>query len=197
MGYQVLFTDPIPVTVVAAEPPAPPGELPASATEVAAGPALLARVSVWRGPGPQSLAAALALPPVLCAGWYLAWRRRYPDAGRLARQRQSRAARRALTALHQAARQTGRTQAEGVSQAVVLYLRERFDLVPQEPTPEESARWLGHFGYSDAIMERLRQLLEACAADRFGPGPVEGGDRVGPARGLILDLEESPCPPSS
>src|SRR5205085_2072608 len=58
-AFQVLFTDPIPVTVVPAEPPAPPWDLPASATEVAAAPGLFAHVSVWRGPGPVWLAVVL------------------------------------------------------------------------------------------------------------------------------------------
>jgi hypothetical protein len=137
----------------------------------------------------------LVLPPILCVGWYLAWRRLYPDAARLVRQRQSRAARRALAGLDAAARLTGRPRVEAVSAAVVLYLRERFDLVYREPTPGESADWLAHFGISEGLTQRTRQLLQECAAGRFGPQETED-NLAAPARGLVLELEDATCPPS-
>jgi hypothetical protein len=84
-----------------------------------------------------------------------------------------------------------------VSQIVVEYLRERFDLIPQEPTPLESALWLVRFGYAASLTGAVRQLLEECAVARFGPGPTQAGDLAGPAHGLIVALEESPCPPLS
>jgi hypothetical protein len=196
-AFQVIFTDPIPITVVPQEPPILPGDLDTSAAVIATGPGLLAHESPWRGPGLLLLSVVLVVPPLLCAAWYLAWRMAYPDAARLAQQRRSRAARRALASLETAACQGGRARAETVSQAVVLYLRERFDLVPLEPTPQESALWLRRFGYDEALAERLRQLLQECAAVRFGPESEEAGNLVGPARGLVLELEETPCPPSS
>jgi hypothetical protein len=196
-AFQVLFTDPIRLTVTPAEPPIRQGDLPSSVREVASGSAVLARVSSWHGPGPVLVVVVLGLPPILCAGWYLAWRRLYPDAAYQARQRQSRAARRALAALQTAARQTGREQAEGISQVMIVYLRERFGLIPLEPTPQESALWLRRFGYNEAVTQRLRQLLEQCAAVRFGPDSAADNDLVEPVRGLIIDLEEPSCPPSS
>jgi hypothetical protein len=196
-AFQVVFTDPVRLTVTPPEPPVVPGELPPTMLEVDTGPPLLARVSRWSGPGPMLVVAVLALPPLLCAGWYLAWRRLYPDALLLSRQRRSWAAQRALAALDAAQRRTGRAQAESVSSAVVLYLRERFDLVPLEPTPQESARWLERFGYPETLTERLQLLLEGCAAARFGPAPAPDSDLAGPAQGLIVELEESSCPPLS
>jgi hypothetical protein len=196
-AFQVLFTDPVRLTVIPPEPIRPPGDPPPGVLQVAGGPRLRAHVRPWHGPGRALLAAVLVPPPLLGLGWYLAWRWLYPDAARLARQRRSRAARRALVGLDGAARLGGRAHAEAVSAAVVLYLRERFDLAVQEPTPGECADWLARFGLAEVLTERLRLLLEDCTAARFGPGEVEGSDLASPARGLVIDLEDATCPPSS
>ncbi len=195
-AFQVLFTDPIRLTVTPPEVRRPDNDLPDSVLDVAGGPGLFARDAPWHGPEIGVLVAVLGLPPLVGAGWYLAWRRLYPDAGRLARQRRSRAARRALAALAGADRLAGRARAEAVSGAVVLYLRERFDLVYQEPTPGESAEWLARFGIAGSLTERLGQLLQRCAAGRFGPVDEEDSDLPALARGLVLELEDATCPSS-
>jgi hypothetical protein len=71
------------------------------------------------------------IPPVLGGAWVLLWRWRYPDEARLARIRQSRAARRALARL---------LRSEGTKATVTVfleYLRERFGVEDWRTTPEE------------------------------------------------------------
>src|SRR5262249_33082171 len=107
-GYQATYTKVIPLTVkprssveaTEARGPSGPPRLPEAFYQVGEAPAaVLRQEEPFTWPGPLSLAVLLLLPPALCAGWYGLWHRRYPDAARLARQRQSRAARQALHAL--------------------------------------------------------------------------------------------------
>src|SRR5205823_410044 len=141
-GFQVIWTDAVPLTVTPAEPPVPPDDLPPTIIALTTGPVILADRSVWTGPGPPLLAGVVGAPPLLCVVWYVAWRRANPDAARRASQRRSRAARRALAALKTAERLQGKARAEATSKAVVAYLHERFDLPIAEPTPDEAADWL-------------------------------------------------------
>src|SRR5262245_60461920 len=77
--------------------------------------------------------AIMLFGPLAALGWYLVWRRIYPDAARLARMRRSRVARRALDAIRKAARTPDPPATIG--NAVLGYLRMRFPLPESAATP--------------------------------------------------------------
>jgi hypothetical protein len=157
--------------------------------ELATGPQVLRRTdSGW--PGLPALLALVLAPPALCGLWYVWWRRRYPDSGRLARRRRSRAAEQALRGLHALERADGRR----VADLFAGYLRERLELSAAEPTPREAARHVRRHGASAALARRTAELLRACDALRFAPAPPEEQEDVAAgAERLILALEAEPC----
>lgn len=194
-GFQVIWTDPVAIQVSPTEGP-DVRVLSDRVQTLATGPAVLADRRAWDGPGPALLTASLAAPPLGCLVWYVVWRRTYPDAARRARQRRSRAARRAFAALQGASRLEGKAHAEAVARAVVAYLQERFDLPVREPTPDEASAWLAGQGVAEPLRGSLRSLLAGCAAGRFAN---EGGtpDLAEQARAFITAVEEPPCTPPS
>jgi hypothetical protein len=196
-GFQVIWTDPIPLRVATAERLAPPVEAPEDALAVVPGERVLRVRPAWSGPGVALLAISLAGPPGCCLVWYLAWRRRYPDAARLVHEHRSRAARQALRALEVARRQHGRRCAEAAAAALGEYLRARFEFPGVEPGPDEAAAWLLARGVNPEAAGRVRRLLAACAAGRFQPERDLADDLPGRCRDWIISIEEEPCPPSS
>ena len=98
-GFQVAYTDPIPLTVKPHEIYAVPLNAPDNLLRLATGSELLAVQKPGPAPDAWVMALLLLAPPLLCAAWYFAWRRLYPDAAGMARQRRSHAARRALHSL--------------------------------------------------------------------------------------------------
>ncbi|MGL4549820.1 MAG: hypothetical protein ACRC33_01425, partial [Gemmataceae bacterium] len=187
-GYQLLYTDPIPLTVRPAEKVGPPPDYPPEVTEPASGPGLLARRGPWRV-GVAQVLAALVAPPLGCAVWYALWRRLYPDDARAARLRRGRAARRAMDALARSPSQ------EAVVTALAGYLGERFGAVPPTPTPDEAADVLRRADLP-ALADRLRAAWARADEARFAAEPAArlSADE---ARRLVLDIEEAACPPSS
>lgn len=187
-AFQVIWTDAVPLEV------SPPEEMErfvnASGPMLwrAKSPGVLADESPWSGPGRVVLASVVAGPPLLSVAWYLAWRRANPDAARRAAQRRSRAAQRAASALKAAERLKGKPRAEATARAVIVYLRERFDLPIAEPTPDEAAAWLERSGFAG---DDLNRLLRECASERFGldAGPA---DVVAAARAFLTTIEEPP-----
>jgi hypothetical protein len=195
-GFQVIYTDPIPLRV--GGPPvtmARPVRGFEGAFEVAGGPAVLARQTVWQAPGTGELALYLLAPPLLSAGWYLAWRRLWPDAARQALHRRSRAARHALAALRSATALAPRPRAERVAEVVADYLRQRFDLPAGEPTPPEAAARLAQHGCHAELTERAERFFRACDEARFLPQAAPT-NLVEAAEELILAVEAtwSPLP---
>jgi hypothetical protein len=189
-AFQVIWTDPIPLTVGAPEPVEVDQDLPDSILEVATGPGVLAERIPWQLPGPVVLTALLSGPPLVCFAWYWLWRRMYPDAARRAHLRRSQAAARALRALSMIAPRTGADRGDQVAAAVAGYLRERFDLIPAEPTPGEATERLLAHGMPADLAEEAGQVLGNCAAYRFPPAPIEEADLVEQAKAFILTLEE-------
>ena len=151
-----------------------------------------------RGRRPASWPAVLLLaPPLLCGAWYLCWRRLYPDAARVARQRRSLAARRALRRLRGARRLPSVQQAARSAAVAADYLRARFDAPAEEPTPDEAAACLGRAGCSSALAEQAAAFFRACDAARFAPdGPAVRADLTAEAAAFILAVEAETWPPS-
>ncbi len=195
-GFQVVYTDPIPLQVSEHAVYAVPLQAPEFAYQLATGPELLAERTPWRLPGPAWLALLLAAPPLLCAAWYAGWRRLNPDAARRAAQRRSRAARLALEALRGARRVPAEQQAVRAAAAVSDYFRERLDLTVAEPTPAEVAGFLKGKGLSVGLTEQAAHFFEQCDVARFLPAPEgQGADLADEASRVILAVEAETCPP--
>jgi hypothetical protein len=184
-------------TPSAGTPEVPALKAPESVYRIVEGPAVLRRPSAWDHAGPVVAAVALAGVPLLCAGWYVLWRRRYPDAARLARKRRSLAARQALRALEALPKQPPDEQARQAAAIVALYLRERVELTTVAPTPEEAALRLRQAGLSAGSSDAVADFLRSCDAARFAPEALRSslgaGGWAGTASDLILTLEEEPC----
>jgi hypothetical protein len=189
-GFQVVFTDPVPLKVRPREAFQTPLAVPENLFQLGTGRALLARQTPWSPPGLLGAAFLLAAPPILCWVWFVWWRRRYPDSARVSRQRRSRAAREALRLLEQAGRQTPAEQAELAAAAVAGYLQQRLDLPVAEPTPAETAGHLLKVGCSLDLTAQAEEFFRACDAVRFRPaaGP-NGTELVQTASRFILALE--------
>ncbi len=200
-GFQVLYTDPIPLRVLPHDTVQVPVQGPERAFVLAKGPAVLERQTPWTPPRPGTIAALLLAPPLGCIVWYLLWRRMYPDAARLASQRRSRAARRALNALRAARRLDAERRAARIAAIVAGYLQQRLDLASAEPTPHEVALLFVQHGYSSELTEQAIDFFETCDRARFLP--VDSGNGVSPtelhnaAFQFILAVEAETCAPLS
>jgi hypothetical protein len=193
-GFQVIYTDPIPLRVLPHETVQVPVRAPESAFVLATGPAVLERQTSWTPPGIGTSAALLLTPPAACVVWYLCWRRLYPDAARQASQRRSRAARRALQMLRAARRIDAEPRAERTAAILTGYLQERLDLTIAEPTPREVAVLFAERGCSPAVTAHAVHLFEACDRARFLPAAAsEQVDLTDAAVPFILSVEEATC----
>jgi hypothetical protein len=201
-SYQTAYARGVRLTVKPADTVSPveggsapaPVRVPESVYQLAEGPAVLGRPSAW--PLMEPVAAGLVLlgAPVLCIGWYLVWRRLYPDAARLAWQRRSQAAQHALRALHALGKQAPGEQARRAAAIVAGYLRQRVDLPAVTPTPEEAAAHLRRAGITPDVTGAVARFFETCDAVRFAPDPSPQPDAWGAsAERLILTLEAEPC----
>jgi len=172
-------------------PPAKPIAAPESFFVQAAGPEVLRRQEPFALPSLPVLALLLLLPPLLAVAWCVVWKRWYPDAARLARLRQSRAAVEALTALRSL-----KSPAAGPAAAIVAhYLRDRFGLGPAEPTPAEVGECLRRAGLPGAAAV---DFFRSCDEVRFAPAGVHAVARwQESAQQLIAALEAESCTPSS
>jgi hypothetical protein len=193
-GFQVIYTDPIPLRVLPRETVQVPVRAPENAFVVATGSAVLERQTLWTPPRIGPAAALLLSPPAVCIVWYLCWRRLYPDAARQASQRRSRAARRALQMLRTARRLDAEQRAERTASILTGYLQERLDLTVAEPTPREVAALFAQRDCSPALTAQAIHLFEACDRARFLPvaasEPVDLADAAVP---FILAVEEETC----
>jgi hypothetical protein len=191
--FQVDYTEPIPLTVRRVEAVPVPIDAADVTYELATGPTVLARESPWALPSVPVLLLLALSPPLACAAWYIAWKRLYPDAARLARRRRSRAASQALQALRRGrpGRLTPEQRAALAARTVADYLHQRFDLAPAEPTPDETADHLKGASCSSGLIERAANFFRACDAARFLPDEAAAStDLPAEAVQLILAVEE-------
>jgi hypothetical protein len=205
-SFQTLYAPRTPLTVKPAEAEtaatgAPKDvaslQAPESVYRLSEGPAVLRRPSGWAFAGPVAAGVVLVGMPLFSVGWYLAWRRLYPDAARRARQRRSLAARHALRALDGLRKHAPDEQPRQAAAIVALYLRERVELPGAAPTPEEAAAHLRRAGISPAVSDTVAGFFRSCDVARFAPaalredGPA-AGDWAAAASSLILTLEADP-----
>jgi hypothetical protein len=127
------------------------------------------------------------MAPILALGWYLAWRRMYPDAARLAKMRRSRAARRALEAI----RKSGRTPdpPATVGNAVLVYLRSRFPLPTGAVTPTEIGTALTELGVPGPECAAATEFFAECDTARFSPSSDTAVSLATSAEALVTRLE--------
>lgn len=168
-GFQVLYTDPIPLHVLPPETVQVPVQGPESAFLTTTGPEVLERWTPWTPPGLAMILTLLLTPPLGCIVWYLVWQRLYPDAARLASQRRGRAARQALNALYASRRLDAEARAARMVSIVANYLQQRLDLTIAEPTPREIAVLFGKHGFSPGLTDRAVHFFELCDHVRFLP----------------------------
>jgi hypothetical protein len=196
-GFQVLYTDPIPLHVLPPETVQVPVQGPESAFVLTTGPSVLERRVPWRPPGLGVIGVVLLVPPLGCIVWYFLWQRLYPDATRLARQRRSHAARRALQALRTAEQLDVKAGAAQTAALVADYFQQRLDWAIAEPTPREVALLFAQHHFSLALTEQAVCFFQACDCARFLPSD----DATRPslmelqnaAMRLILTMEEETC----
>jgi hypothetical protein len=191
-----------PVPVVTPMVKQVPIQAPESFFAIAAGPAVLERDEPYRLPSLGLWALLLLAPPALAGAWFVIWRRLYPDAARLARIRQSRAAIEALRALVALGTVDESLRVARITAISANYLRYRFDLRAIEPTPAEVGEHLRRAGASDELAEQAADFFRACDAARFAPVEIDASglnpgarpddDLAGAAQRLITALEAQP-----
>jgi hypothetical protein len=186
--WHVPYADAIPLSVRNREAVAVPLHAPEWAFRLTQGD-LTERRGSWSPPGPLMLTVLLLVPPLLGWCWYLIWRRLYPDAARIALQRRSLSARRALEIIARARGLPPARRADTVAGAVAVYLRERLDFPAAEPTPAEARDHLARLSCSAALAVEADQFFRASDAARFQPAAA-GADSLGDAaERLVLALE--------
>jgi hypothetical protein len=197
-GYQIQRTSSIPLTVrprTAVEVPEVRAGIdwsaaPESVYQFEHGPAVVRRPHQWSWQGLLALGTlGLLLPPVACVGWCIAWRLRHPDEARRARRRRSRAATEALSRLRGAKGSEGNEQ---IAAIIADYLRDRFDLAAEDPTPAEVEAPLIAAGRDAKLVRAAGALFQACDAARFAGEKVDPADVRAAAERLIADLEGEP-----
>jgi hypothetical protein len=201
-GYQNHRTASIPITV-RPRPLVQPSEvvrgvesqpLPDSVYRIAEGPAVLSYsrpVSplVWIVLG----GICLILPAMKFFIGQIVWPRFSTNAKRKALVRRSIAAKKALAALDRLPREA---DISGAATIVAHYLRERFDLGSEEPTPDEVQCGLTAVGYESPASEMAGDFYRLCDAARYGHvAPSQNAAII--AREVIITLEAGPCPVSS
>lgn len=185
LGYQTAYGAAVPLTVTAKSPPARPTEVPGWMAQepdwdefIPPVPFWLARLLSFLGfqrdaatpPWQRAceLAILLALPPLACAAGWVLWRRRYPDAARLAARHRSRAASVALRAL----RGRGDDPAAHVAAALTEYLHRRGELPAARATPAEvESHWRASADHR-ALRSDTVAVLRRCDAARFSRAEV-------------------------
>jgi hypothetical protein len=176
----------VPITVT--EPPKPP-PVPMPEDDrlfhVAAGEHVLHAPFVPCG---WAWAAAALFGPLAALAWFLAWRRIFPDAARLARLHRSRAARRATDAIRRANRAPDPPAA--IAAALLHYLRARFPLSESAVTPSEIAAALAEANVPAEVAEQTADVFRDCDRARFAPPGDRGLSLAEEAEAALMRLEE-------
>lgn len=131
--------------------------------------------------------AAGLFGPLAAFGWFLVWRRIYPDGARLANLRRSRAARRATDTIRKSGRMPD--PAPAIAAAVLGYLRIRFPLSEAAVTPSEIEAALTETQVPADVVEQVVEVFRACDRARFAPPGDRGESLAAEAETAIARLE--------
>jgi hypothetical protein len=125
--------------------------------------------------------------PLVSLVWFVAWRRIFPDAVRLAKIRRSRAARRAIDAIHRSGKAVDPPGA--IATAVLGYLRSRFPFPPGAATPSEIEVALVELGESAPVSQSVALFFRDCDAARFSSSSDDVASLSADAEELVNRLE--------
>ncbi len=198
--FQIDYSDPLPLKVLPArtfEFERPP--LPESVYAVPDASQLLERRGPPEPPSIWLTSLLLIAPPLLCLGWYQAWRRYWPSSLDADRRQRSRAAKEALRMLEEIDSLPPVAAATRAAAALTNYLRQRLGLPAEEPTPAEVADRVRNQGCSDALAAQTATIYEQCDAIRFSeslsrmPDTKDNTNLCRQATRLVLELEEATC----
>jgi hypothetical protein len=167
------------------EPPAIPLREPDQLFVVNAGPQVLEKRQFITGWWPWLIVGLAG--PICALTWFLAWQRVFPDARRLAKMRQTRAARRATDAIRRA--NLANDPPAAIATTVLNYLRTRFPLPPGAVTPGEIETALGDLKVSVHVCTAVAEFFRSCDAARFAPSNDIGSSLAADAESLIVRLE--------
>ncbi len=192
IGKQFKLTNtgrPIPIKVTAAPPKVPPPSVPLTEPDhlfaIATGPAILARgLSAYEDWAWLTVGLA---GPLFALGWYIAWRRVYPDAQRLAKLHRSRAARRTMDAIRRANQAPDPPTA--IAAAMLQYLRARFPLPRAAVTPSEIGTALVELELPNPDSEAVARFFRTCDAARFSPSSDNSLSLATDAEAIVARLE--------
>ena len=187
--FRRIEADAVPLTVTEAPRKAKPPPLPVDGSEflfsTPTGPEVLGReplVPAWWAWVLLTLAG-----PLVAVGWFVMWRRVFPDAVRLARRRRSRAARRATDAIRKAGHAADPPAA--IARALLIYLRARFTLSEAAVTPVEIATALLERQVPVDAAEQTAAVFRACDRARFAPPEDRGVSLTADAEAVVARLE--------
>jgi hypothetical protein len=175
------------VAITVTEPPPKPAVAMVEADrlfQVVSGPDILSAPFV---PCRWAWLAAALFGPLAAVGWYLVWRRIFPDAARLAHLRRSRAARRATDTIRRANRTPDPPAT--IAGAVLGYLRARFPLPESAVTPSEIGLALVEVKVPDEVAEQIADVFRACDRARFAPPNDDTGALAADAQAAVARLE--------
>lgn len=178
------------VAIAVTDPPKPIEPVPVPMVEadhlfhVATGPEVLNAPFV---PCRWAWLAAGLFGPLAAGAWFLAWRRIFPDAARMAHLRRSRAARRATDAIRKAGRAPDPPAV--IAAAVLGYLRTRFPLPESAVTPSEIAAALLESQVPPERAAEIEEVFRACDHARFAPPGDSGVSLAADAEAAITRLE--------
>jgi hypothetical protein len=186
-GKQFPYTMPDSMDITVTEPPKPPKVAMWEADHlfhVSSGPEVLHAPFV---PCQWAWLAAGLFGPLAALGWFLVWRRIFPDAARMTQLRRSRAARRATDAIRSANRTPDPPAT--IANAVLGYLRMRFPLPESAVTPSEIATALVGVSISVDVAEQVADVFRECDRSRFAPPSDSGVSLAANAEAAITRLE--------
>jgi hypothetical protein len=198
-GYWTTATRTTPLKVtprsraVVPTPDGPSSRAPERFYRITEGRAVLARQDGLAQPSRILIGLLIVVPPLVAFGWYVLWRRWYPDAVRVAQIRRSRAALQALQTLKTVKGDDQVSRARQAVRAVDGYLRDRFALTGSAPTPAEMESHLQAIGLAPGMATEVGDFFRTCDAICFAPVP-SSENLPEAAERLILKLENESCP---
>lgn len=133
----------------------------------------------------RQLILIITLPPLVCLGVIVLWRRYFPDVRQRALQLRSASAQRALTRLNDSASPPW--------DVVRDYLHERFGFEVEDATTDEVWRFLNRFGFAWSVCGQGRSFVEKCDEVRFNLNAAPPSCLTEAASQLIHALEADPC----
>jgi hypothetical protein len=135
----------------------------------------------------------LVAPPSLAIAWQVAWQLRRQDRPRGALRRRSKAALRALSALHLLGELPRADQPARAQEIVSDYLHTYLPMLPREPTPLEIVEHLRSGGFSPSVISAAGAFFDRCASARFGPCGPNSADWKSEADDIVERLEVESC----